>query len=225
VRRLAVAAALATACGAAQPGPANVTLPLPVSPAPSDPPSGAPVHSLLPPSDASDFTSDRGPVHLATDADGSIVGSFQSDGVLVCSAGAAVSCEWLQGNDAGHAAFRRRSGGGYEGTWGRGASDSDGGAWNLVPVPRAGEGLNGPWSTNWGAATILEAHGKVHVHYKLGTMDCTRLPGGRTLTCTWTEDSQSGAAVFDVESPRVLRGTWGNGPSATDGGKWVFVRR
>jgi len=224
--RFAVAA-LATACSAqpAPPATATVTLPLALPPPPA---TTAPApRAPSPPLDAADFTSERGAVHLAAEPGGAVAGSFEKDGVLTCNDGnKSLICHWYQGNEYGRASFHRGEGGRLEGTWGHGASDSDAGAWTLVPVPlpRAGDGLAGTWATNWGSATIHETSRSVHVDYATGTMDCAR-QSPEKLTCVWTEGSSTGAAELAIESPNVLRGTWGNGASAIDGGKWVFVRR
>ena len=192
---------------------------------PSATESVATPHVVKPVLDSADFTSERGAVHLTIDADGTLNGLIDSAGVVTCSApqGDLLACNWVEGQGDGHATLRRKPDGRIEGTWGNGASDSDGGAWTLVPLPH-GEGLSGGWMTNWGAATIEDTGHGIHVAYTTGVLDCTHRDA-QTLACTWVEGSASGAAVLVIESRRVLRGTWGNGASATDGGKWVFVRR
>ncbi len=45
-------------------------------------------------------------------------------------------CVWTQGQASGQATLRRRDDGVLEGSWGRGESDSDGGAWLWAPDER-----------------------------------------------------------------------------------------
>ena len=171
--------------------------------------------------DESDFTSDRvGMVHLVAESDGSLAGTYPNNGILTCRAD--LACRWYDSSTEGRATFHRKSDGTLEGTWGNDASDTDGGAWTLVPVKRAGV-LDGVWDTNWGAAKIETTRAGVHVEYTDGQMDCTEHE--RKLTCNWTQGSMTGVAELAIESTRVLRGRWGNGASSTDGGAWVFVRR
>jgi hypothetical protein len=224
-RSLALAAigGLLQACAAQAPPPATVSL---VEPLPSAPPSPVPPP---PPRerarDAADFTSERGIVHLAAQGDGSLAGTFGGSGVMTCTRSAdAVSCRWYDGAADGSAAFHRRPDGRLEGTFGNGTSADDAGAWTLVPVAARDDGLGGVWDTNWGPAVVHATAGGIHVDYRDGTMDCEEHDAGK-LTCAWTEGSTTGKAELTIESRRVLRGRWGNGGSATDGGGWLFVRR
>ena len=226
MKSIVLASALTAACSSARPAAeASVALPV-ILPVPSAAETVATPRVVKPLLDAADFTSERGAVHLTVEADGMVDGSFESDGVVTCSAprGDALACEWVEGSADGHATLHRKTDGRLEGTWGNGASDADGGVWTLVPVARGDSGMSGAWMSNWGAATVEDTGHGVHAAYTSGVLDCTRRDA-RTLACTWVEGSSTGAAVLVIESPRVLRGTWGNGASATDGGKWLFVRR
>ena len=221
MKRLALA--FVAAC-APRPAPVSVSLPLPVVAETASAMTPAPPPKLA--LDAADFTSERGGVHLSVEPGGALAGWYESQGVLTCATAGtnAYSCHWYNGNNVGRATFRRAASGRLEGTWGSGESDTDGGAWTLVPVPRAGDGLSGAWISNWGAASIRDDGRAMHIDYPTGTLDCTHA-GADKLACTWAESGSTGGADLVIESPRLLRGTWGSGPSATDGGQWVFVRR
>ncbi len=197
----------------------SLPTPLPSPPADTSPPSLPALRSAL---DAADFSSERGAVHLARDPGGTAAGSFGAGGVMSCSiSGDQFACHWYESSTEGRATFRRKSDGRLEGTWGNATSDDDGGAWTLVPVGTTG--LEGMWDTNFGVAVIRATALGYHVDYRDGTMDCE--PRGDALDCAWTEGASTGHAHLARESPRVLRGRWGSGASATDGGAWLFVRR
>jgi hypothetical protein len=149
------------------------------------------------------------------------MGSFGSGGVMTCTvSGEQFACQWYESTNEGRATFRRKADGRLEGTWGHATSDDDGGAWTLVPVGTSG--LEGMWDTNFGLATIHATARGYHIDYRDGAMDCEAT--GDALDCAWTESASTGHAHLTRESSRILRGRWGNGASATDGGAWLFVR-
>jgi hypothetical protein len=208
-----------TAC--ATPPPAAVAIaPLPVTPVCAETPA---VHPPQTPDDV-DYTSNRGIVHLALASDGRWAGTYP-DGVLTCDAavGSSTKCRWYTRSSEGRAVFTRQPDGHLAGTWGNGASTEDGGDWTLVPVSSEGE-LHGLWDTNWGVAAVSGRGARLHIDYPNGSMECDVRESQR-LACQWTEASSSGEAELVIESLRVLRGRWGSGASAKDGGPWVFVKR
>ena len=170
-----------------------------------------------------DFSSDHGLVHLRSDGAGRVAGSYPS-GVLTCASDAdRLDCEWTESGSQGHAVFVARGDGGYDGTWGNGASVTDGGSWPLARIGSSSASLDGVYDTNWGPATLRETSPDVHADYGRGTMDCQRRAS--QLDCTWTEGGTSGRAELTLEPNGVLRGRWGSGASSSDGGPWVFVKR
>lgn len=209
-------------CASAPAPVAAVSLPAQL---PSPPPveTATSARETKPQLDAADFTSERGVVHLAVDAGAGVAGSFGASGVLTCAvARDRFDCRWYDNSSSGHALLQRAPDGRLVGTWGNGESADDAGNWTLVPLGTSG--LEGVWDTNFGLATIQTTNAGVHVEYRDGTMDC-QVTGGKKLACAWTEGSSTGHAELTLESPRVLRGRWGSGASATDGGGWLFVRR
>jgi hypothetical protein len=207
---------------ATQSGVASVSLASPL-PTPTVEATVSPSLHPVKSEDYGEFSSDRGVVRLTAESDGALSGSYP-DGVLTCPppSGVHVACTWYEGSNDGHAAFVRKDDGSLEGTWGSGESTDDGGEWTLVPLAR-GAGLSGAWHTNWGIAHLTDTGHGIHVDYARGTMDCA-LHGAQGLDCNWTEGSQSGKADLVIESQSVLRGTWGNGTSPSDGGAWILVR-
>ena len=195
------------------PAPATVSLALPLPTAPITPVSE--VRETR--SQELDFASDHGPIHLVKDGDG-FAGTFQ-DGVLTCTESVKTfTCHWYQSSSEGTAQLHR-DGDRLEGTW------DDEGA-DATPVGRGSLSgtLDGSWDTNWGPATITtNRSNNVHVDYVQGTADCTATD--RKLACTWQEGGSGGGAELVIETQHVVRGRWGTGASATDGGVWVFVRR
>lgn len=214
----AIGALVLLACADRTPPAATVSLALPLPSATTS--SSSEPRDPKPALDDADFTSERGAVHLTAGPDGELAGTFGGDGVMTCKPEhGALSCRWYQNNEQGRATLRRKPDGPLEGTWGNGESADDGGAWILVPVPRAGP-LDGVWDTNWGAATIRASARGIHVEYPRGTMDCEQ--HDRKLVCDWTESALTGTAELTIESSRVLRGHW---TVSTEGGPWLFVRR
>ncbi len=215
-----LAAFALVACADRSPPPAAVTLPLPTPSATQAAISEVP--ETKPTVDEGDFSSERGMVHLVAEPDGTLAGTF-TGGVVTCHAkNEDLSCRWYDRNGEGRAKLRRTADGRLEGTWGNGASQDDGGGWTLAPIAHQSP-LDGVWDTNWGPATLSSSARGVHVDYGDGTMDCTSRD--RSLECAWTQGGATGNAQLTIESSRVLRGRWGSGASATDGGSWVFVRR
>ncbi|HSQ68031.1 MAG TPA: hypothetical protein VLM85_32700 [Polyangiaceae bacterium] len=225
--RLCVAALLGAGwlgCARTTP-PAVVSVPLALPPPPAPTVTGTPGASRRPRAarEEADFASDHGLVHLRSDGGGRVSGSYPN-GVLTCTSDAdRLECEWTESGSQGHAVFVARGDGGYDGTWGTGASATGGGSWPLARIGASAASLDGVYDTNWGPATLREASPDVHVDYGRGTMDCQRR--GSELDCTWTEGGTSGRAELTLEPNGVLRGRWGSGASSSDGGPWVFVKR
>ncbi len=220
--KLVVGLVFVVGCATQSSGPAVVSLAAPL-PMPTLAAPESPSWSAAKTDDSSDFSSDRGIVRLTPESDGTLSGTY-ADGVLTCARPDAkgITCKWYEASNEGRAAFVRKDDGTLEGTWGTGESIDDGGAWTLVPLVR-GAGLGGAWHTNWGIAHVTDTGHGIHVDYVRGTMDCEPR-ASQHLRCDWSEGSASGRAELVIESQSVLRGTWGSGASADDGGLWVFVR-
>jgi len=193
--------------------PATVSLALPLPTAPV-----TPVSEKREPAYARemDFQSDQGPIHLVKDGD-RFAGTMPG-GVLTCTARAdTFTCHWYQSSAEGTAKLHR-DGDRLEGVWDGEAADEetiDRGAFTGT--------LDGSWASNWGTTTVTTKGQNVHFEYADGTVDCTA--HDRKLACSWQEAGSSGSAELVIETQRVVRGRWGTGTSATDGGDWVFVRR
>jgi hypothetical protein len=55
-------------------------------------------------------------------------------GTMTCTAaGNALDCDWREGATSGRAKLVKETSGAIRGTWGNGASDSNGGAWVFTP--------------------------------------------------------------------------------------------
>ena len=218
---------LLVAC-ASEPRAETVSIPTAL---PSPPPIETSAPALRPTKsslDTADFTSGRGLVHLTREGP-TATGSFGASGVMTCAIGGdRFDCHWYESSSDGLAVFQRKPDGTLEGTWGAGTSADDRGAWTLAPVARSGRTpFDGAWDTNFGEAIVRASDvspGNVSVVYRDGTMQCEQ-KSADMLRCVWTEGASHGQAELKIESPRVMRGTWGNDQSATDGGAWLFVRR
>jgi hypothetical protein len=81
---------------------------------------------------AGDYESTWGPAKLSQQND--IVRGVYERGELSCRARETLlDCTWREGQDAGRAAFEQDADGRIIGTWGRGESATDGGAWTFEP--------------------------------------------------------------------------------------------
>jgi hypothetical protein len=97
-----------------------------------------------------------------------------------------------------------------------------GGSGSATASPGAARATNfaGTYNSTWGKSVFTQTSSAVNVKYARGTMTCTA--AGNALDCTWREGATSGKAKLVKETSGAIRGTWGNGASATDGGSWVF---
>jgi len=88
-------------------------------------------------------------------------------------------------------------------------------------APAATVSFTGTYDSTWGKASFTQTGNHVDVRYAQGTMTCTA--SGNALDCDWNEGAGSGKAKLVKETGGAIRGTWGKGPSATNGGAWVFT--
>jgi hypothetical protein len=80
----------------------------------------------------------------------------------------------------------------------------------------------GNYNSTWGKAEVTQTGSQVNVKYARGTMTCTA--AGNALDCDWDEGAGgTGKAKLVKETSGAIRGTWGKGTSATNGGAWVFT--
>ncbi|MEO7328285.1 MAG: hypothetical protein ABI193_06890 [Minicystis sp.] len=94
-----------------------------------------------------------------------------------------------------------------------------------TPAPVVGGGATsfaGTYKSTWGPTVFTQDGAKVNAKYPNGSMTCT--PTGPTLDCDWREAASFGKARLTRDASGSLRGTWGNGGSATNGGSWIFNR-
>jgi hypothetical protein len=90
-----------------------------------------------------------------------------------------------------------------------------------APAPGSTTSFAGSYKSTWGQAVVTQVGNDVAVKYARGNMTCTA--AGNALDCSWREGATAGKAKLVKETSGTIRGTWGNGASATDGGAWVFV--
>lgn len=156
--------------------------------------------------------------------DGATVSARYPKGTLTCSAaGDVLTCSWAEGALTGKARLERQSNGDLRGTWGNGASDSNGGAWNFTKLGDGAATLTafaGTYTSTWGTTTFEQNGSSVTAKYPRGTLSC--LANGASLTCDWFEGASRGKAVLTKNADGTITGTWGNGSSATNGGPWRF---
>jgi hypothetical protein len=89
-------------------------------------------------------------------------------------------------------------------------------------APATTVSFTGSYNSTWGKADFVQTGNHVNVKYARGTMTCTA--SGNALDCDWDEGAGgTGKAKLVKETGGAIRGTWGKGPSATNGGAWVFT--
>lgn len=88
------------------------------------------------------------------------------------------------------------------------------------PAPD-GTSFTGSYQSNWGPTAFTQNGSNVTASYSRGTMACQAT--GSTLDCTWQEGLTSGKAKLTKMTDGSIRGTWGTGTSATNGGNWTFT--
>jgi hypothetical protein len=148
--------------------------------------------------------------------------------------GSSLRLAWIQTNgERGKAVFvLSPEGERFSGTWGSGASATNGGAWNGTrhgekTVGKDAQSFSGTWKTAWGPVTLAQVGNKVTGRYAgrfTGKIEGEH--DGSSLRLTWIQtNGERGKAVF-VLSPGGDRftGTWGSGASSTNGGAWNGTR-
>jgi hypothetical protein len=90
-----------------------------------------------------------------------------------------------------------------------------------APPPGSAENFTGSYKSTFGQAAITQAGNAVTIKYARGVATCTA--AGNALDCSWREGATAGKAKLVKETGGTIRGTWGNGSSAIDGGAWVFT--
>jgi hypothetical protein len=92
-----------------------------------------------------------------------------------------------------------------------------------APTPVSGGAATsfaGTYKSTWGPTVFTQDGNKVSAKYPNGSMTCTAT--GPVLDCDWREAAGFGKAKLTREASGQLKGTWGNGGSATNGGGWIF---
>ncbi|MCC6213587.1 MAG: hypothetical protein IT376_01875 [Polyangiaceae bacterium] len=95
------------------------------------------------------------------------------------------------------------------------------------PPPPAAEEIEkfaGAYTTNWGKANCTQVKKNVNCLYagKSGSLDC-KVVDKMELDCDWSETGTSGKAKLTKQADGKLKGSWGRGESATNGGPWIFT--
>lgn len=79
----------------------------------------------------------------------------------------------------------------------------------------------GTYKSNWGPTVFAQNGAAIVATYPNGSMACQ--PSGNTLDCDWKEAKSAGKAKLTKQPDGSLKGTWGTGTSATNGGPWLFT--
>jgi hypothetical protein len=87
--------------------------------------------------------------------------------------------------------------------------------------PSAGQAFAGTYRSTWGDTVFTAQGDKVNATYPGGSLACAVKEGA--LDCAWKEGSATGKAHLTRSSSGDIEGTWGNGESDKDGGKWTFA--
>src|SRR5262249_10350472 len=83
-----------------------------------------------------------------------------------------------------------------------------------------GEQFAGVYRSTYGDVRVRQEGNVVKGKYNSGKFTCAA--SGKDLDCSWDEGSTIGKAKLTKQANGDLDGTWGNGGSATDGGRWLF---
>jgi hypothetical protein len=79
----------------------------------------------------------------------------------------------------------------------------------------------GTYRAAWGDTVFTQSGSAVNATYPGGTLSCAAKESA--LDCSWKEGSASGKALLTRSADGTIEGTWGNGESVKDGGKWTFT--
>lgn len=164
---------------------------------------------------------------------GQLEGTYPGGTMKCAPSDKTLTCDWKDSSGFGRARLVRQDNGDLKGSWGNGASDSNGGTWlfNLLsagdPGPTGNEAAAGSFAgdyiSTYGTVNLVESPGKVKGTYPGGTLDCT--PRGAVIDCGWKDSSGFGRSTLTRQANGNLSGTWGNGGSSTDGGTWLFRKK
>ena len=81
--------------------------------------------------------------------------------------------------------------------------------------------FSGTYRAAWGDTVFTQSGSAVNASYPGGTLSCSAKES--TLDCSWKEGGASGKALLTRSADGAIEGTWGNGESVKDGGKWSFT--
>ncbi|MEJ7734952.1 MAG: hypothetical protein WKG00_37910 [Polyangiaceae bacterium] len=79
----------------------------------------------------------------------------------------------------------------------------------------------GSYKSAWGQTVFNQTGNQVSATYPNGTIACVAT--GNVADCDWKEAKGVGKAKLVKEAGGAIKGTWGMGASATDGGAWNFT--
>ncbi len=182
---------------------------------------------------AGKYRSTYGDVRVSQKGD-KVTGTYPG-GTLDCTAeGKKLDCNWKDGFGVGKSKLEKQANGDLKGTWGKGASATDGGPW-LFTLLEAGEpgktgeeaaagDFAGTYVSTWGDTVFTEeANKKVKGTYPGGKLDC--VSDGAKLDCDWKDSAGTGKAALTRQTNGNISGTWGFGANTTNGGSWLFRKK
>ncbi len=139
--------------------------------------------------------------------------------------GKVLDCTWQQGSTKGKAKLTRQANGNIKGTWGNGASSTDGGSWNFKRISDSTkievEDFSGVYISTWGNTSFLQNGNQVTARYPGGKLTC--IATGKVLNCDWREGYSYGKARLTKKPDGKIIGTWGRRGNSSNGGPWRFV--
>lgn len=159
---------------------------------------------------------------LAAATLGLAIGSFGAAGCSKNEA-ATTACSSMHDSDSCSACCTTNGASGHKYATGSTCSCL-GGASKAAPTTKsapATASFAGTYKTNWGPTVFAQNGTAIAATYPNGSMTCQ--PSGNTLDCDWKEAKAAGKAKLTKEADGSLKGTWGTGTSATNGGAWLFT--
>lgn len=139
---------------------------------------------------------------------------------------ASTACSSMKDSDSCSACCTKNGASGYKFATGSSCDCIGGSSAGKTPEPSGPSGSSatvsfaGTYKSTWGPTVFSQDGNRVTAKYPNGNMTCTAT--GNTLDCNWVEGSTFGKAKLVKEASGSIKGTWGNGGSATNGGPWIF---
>ena len=154
-----------------------------------------------------------------------LTAAFVLLGATACAKNEAATnaCSGMQGSASCSACCSANGATGHKFATGSTCTCLGGSGAKAAPNPKAATTTSfaGTYKSNWGLTTFAQSGNSIAVAYPRGSMTCQ--PTGNTLDCVWKEGTLSGRASLTKQPDGSIKGTWGSGASATNGGPWVFT--